>query len=110
MVIATRILKLHRPEGGLDVPVRLHAPEEANGVWRCRYEVGWPHGTWEHAAQGLDSIQAIILALQMIGSLIYTSDYHKSGALILDGPGQGYGFPVTANLRDMLIGDDAKFF
>lgn len=45
----------------------------------------------------------------MIGGEIYASEYHKSGALFLDEPGRGYGFPVASSLRDVLIGDDAKF-
>jgi hypothetical protein len=75
----------------------------------CRYEVDWPHGTWKHAAQGIDSVQSIMLAFQMIGSEIYASEYHKSGALMFEAPRRGYGFPVPSSLRDLLIGDDAKY-
>jgi hypothetical protein len=25
-------------------------------------------------------------------------------------PGRGYGFPVPNNIRDLLVGDDKKFF
>ena len=45
-------------------------------------------------AWGIDSVQAILLALQMIGADIYTSSYHKSGHLMFEEAGQGYGFPV----------------
>jgi len=45
----------------------------------------------------------------MIGSEIYTSDYHKSGHLSSHESWRGYGFPVPQNLRDLLIGDDAKY-
>jgi hypothetical protein len=51
-------------------------------------------------------MQAVLLALQMIGAVLYTSDYHKSGKLFWEKPGRGYGFPVPSNLQDMLIGDD----
>ena len=60
-------------------------------------------------ASGLDSTQAIVIALQMIGAEIYTSNYHKSGKLFWETPGKGYGFPIAPNLRDLLIGDDAKY-
>lgn len=56
----------------------------------------------------IDSAQALLLAMQMIGSEIYTSSYHRSGNLFLDAPGRGYGFPVAATLRDLLEGDDRK--
>jgi hypothetical protein len=110
MMIANRILKLRRESGDLDIAVRLYLPEQIEGgVWLCRYEVDWPHGTWKHAAQGIDSVQSIMIALQMIGSEIYASEYHESGALMFDVPKRGYGFPVSPSLRDLLIGDDAKY-
>lgn len=37
------------------------------------------------------------------------SNYHKAGALFFHTPGIGYGFPVPANLRNILIGNDAKY-
>ena len=110
MVIASRLLKFRGSEGETEIPIRLFAPERSDGgIWSCRYEVDWPHGQWIHAAQGADLVQAIFLAMQMIGAEIYVSEYHKSGALFLDSPGRGYGFPVASSLRDLLIGDDAKF-
>ncbi len=111
MIIATRVLKLRRAGGDIEIPVRLRAPHETKDqVWRCQYEIDWPDGNRKHAAQGVDSVQAIVLALSMIGAEIYASEYHKSGKLMLDAPHKGYGFPITNNLRDLLIGDDAKFF
>jgi len=59
---------------------------------------------------GIDSAQAITLALQKIGTEIYFGDYHKSGNLFWESPGKGYGFPLPPSARDLLIGDDAKFF
>jgi hypothetical protein len=94
-----------------DISVCIHASEsDASGSWSCRYEVGWPDKKSVKDAWGVDAIQAFVLALQMIGAEIYTSGYHKDGLLYLDAPGRGYGFPVTAGLRDLLMGDDAKYF
>ena len=45
----------------------------------------------------------------MIGSELYATNYHKQGKLSLDGLAGGYGFPVAASLRDMLIGDDMRY-
>jgi hypothetical protein len=55
-------------------------------------------------------MQALVIALKMIGADLYSSSYHKSGKLILDSPGRGYGFPVVTTMRDLLEGDDAKYF
>ena len=53
-------------------------------------------------------MQAVLLTMQKIGTEIYMSEYHKSGRLLWTAPGRGYGFPVPCNLRDLLIGDDAR--
>lgn len=111
MIIASRLLKLHNAGTDIEIPVRIFLPErEDTGGWSCSYEIEWPDGKWTMAAHGFDSIQAIDLAFHMIGSEIYTSNYHKSGQLFLEVPGRGYGFPVPKTLRDLLEGDDAKFY
>ena len=110
MIIATRVLKLKDRKKEIEIPVNIHAPEQHAGAWLCRYEIGWPGGVWTSAGHGFDATQAIVLTLQKIGTEIYCSDYHKSGQLMLDRPGSGYGFPVPHNVRDMLIGDDKTFF
>lgn len=110
MRMATRILELKAPEGTIDLPIHIHVPEEKDGSWRCDYEIGWPGDPKTRTAWGVDSVQAIILALQMIGADLYTSGYHQAGELSPGEGNSGYGFPVPANLRDLLIGDDARFF
>jgi hypothetical protein len=61
------------------------------------------------SAGGGDSLQALLGALQMIGSNIVASTYYASGEISLDGSYVGCGFPVPPNIRDLLRGDDAKF-
>jgi hypothetical protein len=110
MEIAKRTLTLRGRSGTIDIPIRIYAPGcEKPGVWRCRYEIGWPEGHHSLAGYGVDSMQAIIITLGMIGAEIYSSSYHKSGDLWWDAPGNGYGFPVVPALRDLLQGDDAKY-
>jgi hypothetical protein len=106
MVIAIRRLKLQLPAKEIDVFVRIFMPEAENGSWRCAYEIDWPNRKKSSAAVGFDSVQAIFLALQKIGIEVYTSDYHRQGQLIWFEANQGYGFPVTKNLRDLLVGTD----
>lgn len=109
MMIANRILKFRRAGEDVDIPIRVFAPEQQDGNWICRYEIEWPHGTWRSAAGGMDSMQALLLAGQKIGTEVYTSEYHKEGGLMWHAPSQGYGFPVPNNLRDFLVGDDRTF-
>jgi hypothetical protein len=108
MIIATRVLKLRQPAGDIEIPVRIHAPERQSNAWTCKVEVGWPDGTVSVPVGGIDAVQALELALRIIGAQVYASDHHASGKLMWLEPGKGYGFPVTSGLRDLLIGDDKK--
>jgi Domain of unknown function (DUF6968) len=110
MVIATRVLKLRQGPREIPVPIRIFAPEQRKIDWACRFEIEWPDEAVELDAMGVDAVQAIELALRMIGAFIYASDHHAAGNLVWDAPGKGYGFPVTNNIRDMLIGDDKKYY
>jgi hypothetical protein len=107
MVIATRLLQLRTGTTSLQFAVRVFKPGEKDGSWSCRYEIDWPKGRKVGTATGFDSVQSLVAALQKIGIEIYTSDCHRSGHLTWHGPRKGYGFPVTANVRDLLEGDDA---
>ena len=108
VLIAQRRLIVSSPSGDQDVPVRLFQPEQNDGAWICRYEIDWPNEKWSRFAAGVDSVQALILALQKIGVEIYTSSYHQSGSLRWLERQSEYGFPVPSNVRDLLSGDDTK--
>ncbi|WP_394042446.1 DUF6968 family protein [Roseixanthobacter liquoris] len=108
-MIAERKLKLRTPDGVVDVPVRIFAPRGTNGAWLCRYEIGWPGELQVKQAGGADSVQALLIALQMIAADIYTSSYHESGALSLLADREGYGFPVVPSMRNILVGDDILY-
>src|SRR5690349_1939108 len=108
-VIATRTLKVRRLEGDVDVPIRIFAPEPDMGAWRCRFEIGWPDKPKQAWSGGHDSMQALSLTLVHIGVDLYTSGYHEAGELMWDEPAEGYGFPVTASLRHLLVGRDRNF-
>jgi hypothetical protein len=111
MVIATRLLKLRGSGSVTEIPIRLYKPvSDADGVWSCRFEINWPDEPEAMSIHGYDSIQAMLLALQMVGSRIYASEEHKSGMLYVDKPGRGYGFPVVGPERGLLIGDDRDLF
>ena len=110
MQIANRILQ-YGPEGQeKPVHIRLYAPEQERNDWSCRAEIAWPDRTKSLRFHGLDSMQAITLTLQGIGAYLYSTAEHRSGDLFSERRGNGYGFPVPVNARDLLIGDDRRFF
>jgi hypothetical protein len=55
-------------------------------------------------------VQALVIALQMIGTELYTSAYHREGRLIYPRLPGGFGFPVAGNVRDLLEGEDRENF
>ena len=111
MLIASRELNFRDGDTLRKIPIRLFSPLRlGSGTWTCRYEVGWPDRPSVNEGSGVDAIQAIIVALQMVGAEIYTSNYHEAGMLYLDAAGHGYGFPVPHAIRDLLVGDDKKYF
>jgi hypothetical protein len=109
MIIATRRLVLRDQGRDIDIPIRIHAPENAEVDWICRFEIGWPDGKVERCGTGVDAVQALLFAMQMIGAEVYASSQHQSGRLEWLESGRGYGFPVPNNIVDLLVGDDRRF-
>ncbi|HVV93401.1 MAG TPA: hypothetical protein VHD15_08285 [Hyphomicrobiales bacterium] len=110
MLIASRNLTFRQGGRTIPVEIRINLPiQQARNDWSCHYEIDWPEGTERMVAGGFDSIQALYIALQMIGADLYTSACHKAGQLVFYKPGDGYGFPVPEGLRDLLVGMDAKY-
>jgi hypothetical protein len=109
MIIAKRVLVLRRRKGNVRIPVCIHAPERAKVDWICRYEIGWPEGKAKRWSGGIDAVQALELALKMIGADVNAHRHAKSGRLQWLEPGNGYGFPVPNNIRHLLVGDDKRY-
>lgn len=109
MIVASRSLKLQEGQTSSEIAVRIVAPQPGNTHWVCRHEIDWPEGPRKGAVRGFDSVQALTLALNIIGSKIYIGEYHKSGQLSSGESWTWYGFPVPRNLRDLLVGDDTKY-
>lgn len=101
-----RILKIKTATGITQVPVRIEAPIDDNGSWKCKYSIGWPEGQKHRYAMGYDAIQAVHSALEYIAMDLYVSQYHLTGTLYFSKPGDGYGFPLPYSSRDQAIGDD----
>lgn len=110
MVILQRTLTYSSVEREMEVEIEVYAPVHGDRDWSCTYEIAWPDGPRRGYGYGVDATQAMLLALQAIGTDIYTSDYHRSGRLRWEQPGRGYGYPLPKTIRDLLIGDDAQAF
>ncbi len=110
MPILTHILHLNQPSGEVLVEIHLYQPHPTGASWTCNFEIDWPEGRLARHGVGEDALQALVIALQMIGAQIYTSPYHEDGSLRAYDKEDGYGFPVPNNLRDLLIGVDKISF
>ena len=110
MKIAHRTLTFTEHNKPIQIQISISAPLQAEGAWSCEWSIGWPHGVRTARGYGVDSVQALRLTLEMIGAELYASPYHANGGLYFKIPNSGYGFPVPANMRDMLIGEDKTFF
>lgn len=70
-LIAERRLSLRGEDGSeCEILVRLGRPERdatPGGAWRCPMEIlGWPGGDLRRYAHGEDSLQALVLALELV--------------------------------------------
>jgi hypothetical protein len=107
-VVASRVLTMETDGGEVEVPVSIYQPIDKADHWRCEYEIGWPDRRKNFAAHGIDAVQALLLATQMVGVELYASDAHKTGRLKWDEPGGGYGFLLSYGMRDLYQGRDKQ--
>ena len=78
-VVAERALEL---DGVANGAVRIDTPElDPKGHWRCDYEVAWPGFERRRYTAGVDSYQALSLALVSSVVDIATSDDFKAGRI-----------------------------
>lgn len=108
--IGTRILTVATPEGNKEVLIRLFAPVDRPPFWECAYQIDWPEGRFDSFAAGNDALHALHLAQLKIGTDLYMSRYHAEGRMAWLKPWIGYGFPVPKEARELLVGDDARFY
>jgi hypothetical protein len=106
MIVLNRNLKIKSDGAEAIVPINVYLPVDEEDCWTCEYEIGWPTAVRKSHAFGIDAVQSILLAIQKIGIELYTSDAHKSGKLVWLEQGNGYGFPLSPNVRDLYQGDD----
>lgn len=110
MIIGTRNLHAKTANGTHLVEINLYLPTETTAGWECRFDIGWPEQVVVSSARGDDALHALHLAQQKIGVALHMSGYHAAGELSWTPEWVGYGFPIPKNGRDLLIGDDQKFY
>lgn len=108
--IVTHRLFVRKDNADWPIDIRIYSPVPLGKSWGCKYEIDWLDGRYSITAQGEDALQSLTIALQMIGADLYTSTYHQDGSLRAYDKEDGYGFPVTSNLRGLLIGVDKMSF
>lgn len=108
MIIARRTLTQRQQGQDHPVEITLATPRFETGCWRCPYEIHWPSGPRRYFAAGADSMQALILAMQMVSAELYTSAPGKAGELFFERPGAGFSIPTLPSMRDLLTEDDAR--
>jgi hypothetical protein len=103
--IAKRTLNL-TGDSDREVTVIIGRPKPDGDAYRCEFQIiGLRAGkTRSSHAMGLDSMHALILTLQAIGSELYTSEAAKHGRLGWEGS-QNLGFPVPDIIADLVPKD-----
>jgi hypothetical protein len=99
LVIAVRELSL---SGGTTVSVIIGRPEpfpDGNGCY-CPYQFLGIGDQRVRYAGGEDTVQALMLTLEKIGTDLYTSPEAKAGLLTLNGS-RDLDFPVPHSIRDL---------
>jgi hypothetical protein len=98
--IAQRELEL---EGATKVTVTIGKPEKFPGSddYYCPYQVVGLGDSKVRYAGGIDGVQALLLALEMIGADLYTSSEAQHGKLSWNEE-RALGFPVPDSIRDLL--------
>ena len=110
MIIGTRTLTVLTPSGEQPVVIRVFQPVQNGPNWDCHYEIDWPEGRVKSRAMGNDALHAIDMAQQKIGTDLQMSRYHHERTMWWIKPWVGYGFPMPKGARDLLIGDDQKYY
>ena len=72
----------HFESGDEIVVVRWHQPTaEPTGEYKCRWSISWPDKERNSHSCGLDSVQALLLAMRTAHVELVESDLYKAGNL-----------------------------
>ena len=99
---------LHLQDGDeiRNVAVEIFAPErdyDGRGTaWKCEYCITGLARTIDRYANGVDAVQALMLALKTVGVDLNFSEERKANLLFWIEPNDDLGFPVTKNVSEDL--------
>jgi hypothetical protein len=82
-VIAERLLQIDGQMGRENGFVRLYAPvpERDGREWKCELHISWPGFEMHRSIFGIDSYQALLLAMRHVTAQIEMSDAFKANRL-----------------------------
>jgi len=84
---------------GADVSCRFFRPEPDGFSFRCRVEIEWPEGVRSKSAGGVDEVQALLLAMQLVHTdLLAARENDGRSVLWLDD--RSLGLPIAKSNRD----------
>lgn len=83
------------------VTVTVNRPFQVDNSWRCEFAIRGPEGEIVFYGMGADSLQAVVLALENIASLLYTSEAFKAGQLTWLGQ-RNLGLPTAKAMADLV--------
>jgi len=89
-IAAQRVLHLVG-EHVFDVAITVEIPLPDEVDYKCRYSIAWPDKVFNGYAMGVDSLQALLLALQKIQADILSAGPAKDGSLFWLEAGDGCG-------------------
>jgi hypothetical protein len=88
-------------EAAQEVTVCIKPPSQVGNDYRCEFQIAGLGDERARHAMGIDGAQALMLALQLIGANLYTSDASKQGRLTWLGS-RNLGFPVPSSISDLI--------
>lgn len=81
MIVAERELTFFGPNGASAGFLRFEEPRPDQNDWRCDYSLEWTGFHQRHYAMGVDSYQALLLALQTVPTMIEASADFRAGRI-----------------------------
>jgi len=105
--IATRDLDLVQPDGSsATVKVEVFAPAkeatpEGGERYGCAFNISGLASPIEMKGYGVDSMQALKIALEFIATRLCLCREAREGRLTFEGEGGPFGFPLPEEMRDL---------
>jgi nicotinate-nucleotide pyrophosphorylase (carboxylating) len=93
-------IERHFAVDGIDVPCRFFLPEPDGRDYSCRVEIDWPDRRHAHRFFGVDSVQALQLAMQSTHAYLLASPEHKEHRLTWHGE-RWLGLPSLPGFVDL---------